>query len=284
LNLAEYGSETASAMIVTHDDPDCDGYVVTEAPSKDECVPAEFNGVAPRPRESLSCLVPEQFAISSGTGTTMVPGCVAGGPACADGTGDTTCTASSWCAPTPLCGSTGTPPTCNDFVCEGQNTTSRIECLLRYDLSSSPPRWCSGTLAALSIPGVECDPTRVTMMRKPLSPAWLETLVYGSGDEMWLTVLPKTPSTCGFEIKASGPLQINATTNLVQDNYPAAIAFPLKKPVDGRGLGLPIRVRGEPTADCQQEFVGSCQVLSFPDPGLAACMAAPINDPALRVP
>lgn len=175
---------------------------------------------------------------------------------------------------------------CDDLACESLVNAPHINCAMFYNPETS--RWCSGAKAAVTlaavIPGIECDPTRVTMMRKPVTPTWLETLVYGSIDEMWLTVAPKAQNLCEVEFKASGPLQINPNTNLVRDNYPAAIAFPLKRPVDGRGIALPIRLRGEPSPDCA-EIVGGCQVSAGTyDSGLTACIAAPITDPSQRIP
>lgn len=278
LNLGEYGA-AASAMIVTPDDPDCDSFKVTEQPNKDECVPEEYNSVARRSRDSLSCLLYEPV----GTGSGSANACVAGGPTCKDGPGEVACAPSTWCTPTALC---GTVAGCNDVVCDDIPTaTPHFNCSLFYDANTS--RWCSGTRAVLTVansfPGVECDPTRVTMMRKPTMPAWFETLVYGSIDEMWLTVAPKVQNLCEFELKASGPLQ-TTPMGLPRLAYPAAIALPLKKPVDGRGLIMPILLRGEPVAGCT-ELLGNCSLNSYSnDVGLPACLAAPINDPALRVP
>jgi hypothetical protein len=213
--LADYGVPTA--MIVSHDDVDCDAAQV-------ECDDHAYLSGTTMKRDDLSCTVPVDNA-----------GCVLGGPACVDGIGDTDCAPSNYCVPAGVCESQ-----CSDLNCTVASelgNVPHISCDLPYvqpetllELCQDQPAELDLAILAQETLGLECDASLHAKLRT-LDQSYSDQITYPSG--LQVRLIPFDEAACQWKIFAQGALP-----SLVTD-YVAAFAVPFTNPAD-RGLALPI--------------------------------------------
>jgi hypothetical protein len=267
------GAVPRSGMIVSKDDPDCDGLIDAAAPDF-ECAANEYMGSGPIKRDTLRCGLATSFPDVTNPAVAK-PACAVGGGACVDGAGFDSATCdqpSAYCMPSAACLQCGTggcnpyrpPPgtpmiTCNLYYVDGAGGTSgNTFCgAAAIDLSM--------VLPALTI---ACDASRPAMLRQDRDTPWRTQYPISSG----AAVLDLTATGgCTFELKPSGPVTSNT-------EFGATISIPIGPSNEGRGLMMPINfhVTSPPNSDCSVRSKCGTSMTVYDDPGLEACLAAPI--------
>lgn len=255
-----------SAMIVTKDDQDCDGYFSYDETL--ECFEDEYMGAMRMSRDTLSCLIPKTDQ------ATARQSCIVGGRTCADGVPSDGCAPSNYCIATDLCLSG-----CTDLDCMLTTGAPFILCML--PATNTPPReFCPGANAVVDLPGLlgipmSCDPLLGTKLRTTDQP-FTTSLTYTSGSGgMALTLATIDDDKCMYALYAEGDLQ-RTSLDATIINYRTAIAAPLLSPVKERGVAMPLVVRAMDTQCTNPD--GGCSVIvpgaggALVDPGLAACV------------
>ncbi len=286
--LGEYkdsGTVPTSGMIVTADDPDCDGLVDTAAPDY-ECATNEYMGRGQLRRSGLQCGIKTTF-VEDGSG---LPGCVVGGGACVDGTkaDETACTPSTYCMLTGSCD--GCPMTgCDPYIRPAN--APYIKCYvfatgggLASDFCALPTRLDLSALLPSYNLACDPDPERPAMVRKDRTTSWM-TEMYPIendsfvADKAFLEV-KAGGGNCQYDFIPSGPRP--AVNTALLGEFGATLSVPLGTKEDGRGLLFPINFQVVPPAnnDCSlPQDAMECDIVgwaSYEDVGLRACLAAPI--------
>lgn len=265
-----------SAMIVKQaNDPDCDDLADDDAT---ECLPRTYMGQTRMTRDSLSCGISTHFF-----GQTA---CIVGGATCRDGTGMVAgdCSPSSYCTPWQICEACSTG-TC-DFSVRDATTVPYIQCNVAVGDAATPgagPTFCDNTNITLDFrllggqfAQLSCNADPGAKIRKPGGLMFGTTLEYPSGGK--INMLADTASPCVWKFSASGAVPlvtINSATE-PQKAFPGVFTVPL---ANGRGLLLPIVFR-DAGATCLEDAI-SCTYYAagqtyYDDPGLDACLAAPV--------
>jgi hypothetical protein len=294
LAIDEYRNEATgvapmSGMIVTADDPDCDDERKIDDPTMNtECFEYEYLAQAAMLRDDLQCLRRDPIRTPFGDYNL----CVAGGATCQDGFGRSTaqCSPSAYCAPSSMC----CDPTASrcDLYHPPSTTQPYLECPLRMGYGSSNELiFCPNVHAKFNIaelisqyvPGLSCENT-LGRVRFDGTVPWSDQAVVPNSSAVSQTrvVLAHTGIDCEFELQGVGPAIL--TGGSVVYEFPLTMSVPIVKPVDGRGLVLPIVIVA---ADPSTAY-GECPSLrtdmpcfvrnavGINDPEVAACLRSPV--------
>jgi hypothetical protein len=249
--VALFDKRTNSAdAVVTHGDPDCDGWP-TDDPK--ECQPNFYMSFGRPALDDVACLVNERVVTTDGT---LSDGCVLGGPPCRDGVGpEGACTApSAYCTPKSVC--TRCQMTPNSWDCARDITPlaaqfpSHLHCRIGFDANG---KLCEGMRKAMSQPpmnigGHFCDtssdrPVRITTKGQD----WGPSLAFTNGTTQLQIEVKNLQPNCNFDVGIAGAAQAKGI-------YAGMVAGMLD---NGRGIAVPIVFEIDPLlVGCDQ---AACQ-------------------------
>jgi hypothetical protein len=230
--------ESDADAVVTHGDPDCDGWP-TDDPK--ECQPHYYMSFSRPTLEDAACLLTERVV----TNDTVSDGCVLGGPPCRDGFGkETSCTAPTpYCVPKSVCNRCAQMP--GDINCARDITPfalqypTHLHCKLYFDLQG---KLCAGTFKALSQPGPDIagrhcvtgseNPVRITSAGLPWSTSVQLQKVMG----LLKVDVKNLQSNCNFDIVVAGDVG-------ARQEFGGMVAGMLD---NGRGIAIPIVFDADP--------------------------------------